>query len=127
MRVTCQTRIRLSVYPANNVCPSADQAREMQFGGFALLPKEMTSGFKSSTTDLDSKSQILMLGPVAAHSQYRLGLKHRELIITGIPSVGRVYKCLPSLRSQSIAMPSLPPEAHREPSGETVTVLRNPW
>lgn len=123
MRVTCQTRIRLSVYPANNVCPSADQAREMQFGGFALLPKEMTSGFKSSTTDLDSKSQILMLAPVAAQSQYLLGLKHNELIILP-PS--KVYRCFPSFRSHSIAFPSLPPEAHKEPSGETVTVFKYP-
>merc|ERR1719311_1752187 len=36
------------------------------------------------------------------------------------------YKCLPSLTSQSIAVPSLPPEAHSEPSGETVLVYTTP-
>ena len=44
-----------------------------------------------------------MLGPVAAHSQYLLGLKHKALI-TSPPS--KVYKCLPSPRSHSIAWPS---------------------
>merc|ERR1719409_552020 len=38
----------------------------------------------------------------------------------------REYSRLPSLRSHSMAVPSLPPEAHREPSGETVTVFRYP-
>lgn len=58
---------------------------------------------------------------VAAHNQYRLGEKQRALMISPESSV---YKCLLSLRSQSIAWPSLPPEAHREPSGETVTVFK---
>merc|ERR1719430_117453 len=34
----------------------------------------------------------------------------------------RVYKWRSSFRSQSMAFASLPPEAHREPSGDTVTV-----
>merc|ERR1719500_1695746 len=38
----------------------------------------------------------------------------------------RVYRCLSSVRSQSMALPSLPPLAHREPSGLRVTVLRYP-
>jgi len=28
-RVTCQTLMTLSVYPANSVCPSEDQAKEI--------------------------------------------------------------------------------------------------
>lgn len=65
-----------------------------------------------------------MVGPTAAQSQYLLGLKHRELIMSP-PS--RVYKCLPSFKSHSIAIPSLPPDAHKEPSGDTVTTFRYPW
>ena len=64
-----------------------------------------------------------MLGPVAAHNQYRFGLKHKELMMFP-PS--KVYKCFPSFKSQSIAFPSLPPDAHNEPSGETVTVFKYP-
>merc|ERR1719357_2068505 len=120
VRVTCHTRIKLSVYPAKRVCPSADHAKEMHSAGFALPLKLITSGLSSSTTDFDSKSQILMLGPVAAHNQYLFGLKVNVLMMSLLSSV---YKCFPSLRSHSIALPSLPPEAHRDPSGETVTVL----
>merc|ERR1719502_1867124 len=36
------------------------------------------------------------------------------------------YRCFPSLTSQSMAVPSLPPEAHREPSGEIVMVYSTP-
>merc|ERR1719382_729466 len=36
------------------------------------------------------------------------------------------YKCLPSLTSHSMAVLSFPPEAHREPSGDTVTVYTTP-
>ena len=68
-------------------------------------------------------TQILMLPPVAAHNQYLLGLKHRALIMFP-PS--RVYKCLASFKSHNIAMPSLPPDAQSEPSGETVTEFRYP-
>merc|ERR1712133_161577 len=122
-RLTCHTRIKLSVYPANRVWPSADHANEIQSAGLALPLRLITSGLRSSTTDFDSKSHILMLGPEAAHSQYRFGLKVRVLIMSP-PS--RVYKCLPSFRSHSIAFPSLPPEAHKEPSGDTVTVFTYP-
>merc|ERR1719357_1120517 len=81
----------------------------------------MTSGRSSSTVDLVSRSQILMVGPAAAQSQYLLGLKQRALI----PSwESRVYRCLPSFRSHSIDRPSLPPDAQREPSGDTVTQFR---
>lgn len=38
----------------------------------------------------------------------------------------RVCKCFPSFKSQSIALQSLPPLAHREPSGDTVTVFKYP-
>ena len=56
-----------------------------------------------------------------AHNQYRFGEKHNELIISPLSSV---YKCFPSLRSHNIALPSRPPLAHNEPSGDTVTVFK---
>lgn len=66
-------------------------------------------------------TQILMEGPNAAHSQYLLGEKQRAVMMS---LWSRVWRCLPSFKSQSIAFMSLPPEAHREPSGETVTVFK---
>ncbi len=57
---------------------------------------------------------------VAAQSQYRLGEKTRAWISS--PAV-REYRCFDSFRSQSMVVPSLPPDAQREPSGEIVTVL----
>lgn len=44
-----------------------------------------------------------MEGPVAAQSQYLLGLKQRALMVSP-PS--RVYRCFPSFRSHSMACPS---------------------
>merc|ERR1719401_2891223 len=38
----------------------------------------------------------------------------------------REYKCLPSFTSHNIAVPSLPPEPHRDPSGEMVMVYSTP-
>merc|ERR1719244_2038881 len=64
-----------------------------------------------------------MVGPVAAHSQYLLGEKVRALMVSARSSV---YKCLPSFRSHSMALASLPPLAQSEPSGDIVTVLRYP-
>merc|ERR1719369_395477 len=113
----------LSLYPANRVCPSADQARDRHWGGSALADPG-TSGLSSSTMFLLSKSQTFMEGPVAAHSQYLLGEKVRALMVSWWSNV---YKCFPSLRSQSMALASFPPEAHREPSGDMVTVFKEPW
>ena len=48
-------------------------------------------------------TQTLTVGPVAAHNQYLLGLNTSALIISPPCSV---YKCLPSFKSQSIALPS---------------------
>ena len=48
-------------------------------------------------------TQALTVGPVAAHNQYLLGLNTSALIISPPCSV---YKCLPSFKSQSIALPS---------------------
>lgn len=70
----CDTR--LSTQPANRVWPSADQPREANWGGSALLLELITFCFSSSTMILSSKSQILMWEPTAAQSQYQLGLKH---------------------------------------------------
>ena len=77
----------------------------------------------SSTMPLDSRSQILMELVVAATSQYLLGENTSEWMMS---PASREYSLLPSVRSQSMAMPSLPPDAHREPSGETVTLFRYP-
>eukprot|EP00444_Apocalathium_aciculiferum_P047661 CAMPEP_0183497640 /NCGR_PEP_ID=MMETSP0371-20130417/70_1 /TAXON_ID=268820 /ORGANISM="Peridinium aciculiferum, Strain PAER-2" /LENGTH=37 /DNA_ID= /DNA_START= /DNA_END= /DNA_ORIENTATION= len=33
-----------------------------------------------------------------------------------VPPASKEYKCLPSFTSQSMAVQSLPPEAHKEPS-----------
>merc|ERR1719197_252197 len=38
----------------------------------------------------------------------------------------RLYRRLPSPRSHSMATPSFPPEAHSEPSGDTVTLFTYP-
>ena len=50
---TCHTLITLSVYPANKVCPSDDQAKEVHSG---CCPEAITSCLSSSTTILPSKS-----------------------------------------------------------------------
>lgn len=71
-------------------------------------------------THLLSKSKILMHVAVAAHSQYRLGEKTSALMMS---PASNEYRCLPSLRSHNMVMPSLPPEAASEPSGETEMVL----
>lgn len=66
---------------------------------------------------------MMMLLAVAAHSQYRFGENTSAWISS--PAV-RLYRCLDSFRSHSIVVPSLPPDAHSEPSGEIVTVLMYP-
>lgn len=74
-------------------------------------------------TYLLSRSKIFTQLEVAAHNQYRLGEKTRALTMS---PASRLYRCLPSLRSQSMVIPSLPPDAASEPSGETATVLIYP-
>jgi hypothetical protein len=75
---------------------------------------------EQNQTDLLSRSKILTQLAVAAQSQYRLGENTRALTTSPASSE---YRCFPSLRSQSIVMPSFPPEAAREPSGDTETAL----
>ena len=53
-----------------------------EVGGSSLLPVLLTSYFSSSIMILPSKSQILMVGIVAAQSQYRLGLKRRVMMMS---------------------------------------------
>jgi len=61
--------MRLSVYPAKRFWPSADQANEVQFGSvFDFMLGSILSTLSSSTTDLSSRSQILITGPIAEHS-----------------------------------------------------------
>jgi len=110
------------VYPAKRVCPSDDQQREVQTGGEpSLCP--MTSGLSSSTMTFCSKSQILITAPAAAQSQYLFGEKERALISS---PESKVWSGLASSepKSHNLAVPSRPPEAQREPSGETVTVFK---
>merc|ERR1719201_2675383 len=67
--------------PANRVWPSLDQARAVHCGGSARADPA-TSGLRSSTWFLLSRSQTLMEGPLAAQSQYLLGEKTRELMMS---------------------------------------------
>lgn len=60
---------------------------------------------------------------VAAQSQYRLGEKHTAW--TSSPA-GRVYRAVEEVRSHRRMEPSLPAEAHRDPSGEMVMVETYP-
>ncbi len=86
----------------------------------SLLTHKLEFWLNSSATLLLSKSQISMhCWVVAATSQYLLGLKHKALIMS---PASKEYKRFPSAKSHSIATPSLPPLAQREPSGDTVTV-----
>merc|ERR1719247_3625744 len=101
--------MRLSLYPAKSVWPSGDHASERHIGAEPLIG----SARSSSTTFLDSRSQILIIGPAAAQSQYRFGEKVSDSMMS---PASRVYRCLPSLRSHSMTLPSLPPEAQSEPS-----------
>jgi len=74
----------------------------------------------SATTDLVSRSQITMFLSVPAHNHYRLG-ENTSVWMTDCAS--SEYRCLPSVRSQSMAVPSRPPLAHSEPSGLIVTLF----
>ena len=63
---------------------------------------------------------MMMLDEVAAHNQYLLGEKTRAWISS--PAF-KEYRCFDSFKSHNMVVPSFPPEAHRDPSGEMVTVL----
>ena len=78
--ITPHARIILSVYPANKVCPSALHAKLTHSGSRLFFPTAVYSGFSSSTLLFFSRSKIIMLLDVAAHSQYRLGEKTRAWI-----------------------------------------------
>ena len=77
-------------------------------------------GTERKLTYLLSRSKIFTQLAVAAHNQYRFGEKTRALTMS---PASREYRCLPSFKSQSMVIPSLPPEAASEPSGETEIVL----
>ena len=85
--------------------------------------KTLESCIDGCSTHLLSRSKILIELAVAAQSQYRLGENTRALTTSPASSE---YRCLPSLRSQSIVIPSLPPDAASEPSGDTARVLMYP-
>lgn len=78
--ITPQALIRLSVYPANSVCPSALHAKLTHSGSLLFLPTAVYSGFNSSTLLFFSRSKMMMELDVAAHSQYRLGEKTKAWI-----------------------------------------------
>ena len=63
---------------------------------------------------------MMMLEDVAAHNQYLFGEKTRAWISS--PAF-KEYRCFDSFKSHNMVVPSFPPEAHRDPSGEIVTVL----
>ena len=67
--ITPQARIKLSVYPANSVCPSALQAKLTHSGSRLFLPTAVYSGVSSSTLFFFSRSKTIMFFDVAAHSQ----------------------------------------------------------
>jgi len=69
---TSNTRICLSIKPANNVWPSADHANDVH----------CFSDLTSSATVFVSKSHILIDVPLAAQSQYRFGEKHKALTVS---------------------------------------------
>ena len=97
--------------------------RPVEINFLILYFKTITIGRSSSTMLLLSKSQILIPEAVAAQSQYLFGLKVNALMVSPASSE---YKCFPSLRSQSMVIPSFPPEAQRDPSGEIVMLLMYP-
>ena len=78
--ITPQALIKLSVYPANNVCPSALHAKLTHSGSLLFLPTAVYSGFNSSTLLFFSRSKMMMELDVAAHSQYRFGEKTKAWI-----------------------------------------------
>lgn len=78
--MTPHALIRLSVYPANSVCPSALQANETHSGSRLFLPTAMNSGLSSSTLLFFSRSKMMMDEAVAAQSQYLFGEKTRAWI-----------------------------------------------
>jgi len=86
----------LSVYPAKRVVPSELHASEIAAGLACadLRPKSGKFLFNSATRLLLSKSQILMADWVAAQSQYLVGLKTREWMMS---PASKEYKCFPSL------------------------------
>lgn len=57
------------IHIENRVWPIAEQAKDVHWGGSALLLGLIPSGFSSSTVILPFKSQILMLVPMTAQSQ----------------------------------------------------------
>ena len=71
--ITPHALIKLSVYPANSVCPSALHAKLTHSGSLLFLPTAVYSGFNSSTLLFFSRSKMMMELDVAAHSQYRFG------------------------------------------------------
>ena len=78
--ITPQALIKLSVYPANSVCPSALHAKLTHSGSLLFLPTAVYSGFNSSTLLFFSRSKMMMELDVAAQSQYRFGEKTRAWI-----------------------------------------------
>ena len=78
--ITPQALIKLSVYPANSVCPSALHAKLTHSGSVLFFPTAVYSGFNSSTLLFFSRSKMMMELDVAAHSQYRLGENTRAWI-----------------------------------------------
>lgn len=77
--------------------------------GAQPVPKEIAKKYRSNTSLFEIYNTDL------------LGEKHNAVMMS---LWSKVCKCLPSLRSHSMAFESLPPLAHKLPSGDTVTVFK---
>ena len=100
------------------VWPSADQAREVPWGGSVRL----WSWKLLAPVHLQWLCPPTPRSPCWACSSTKAeqpGLKHGALMMFPLSSP---WGCLPSSRFHSMAQPTLPPEAQRDPSGETVSV-----
>lgn len=92
--------------------PSADQASEIHCGATSfdeLLPAVTISGFNSVTPSLPSRSQILIVEPVATHSQYLVfevrekGFERLVVVIAGVRTDNLVHTR--GLRSVRFGLP----------------------
>lgn len=83
--------------------PSADQASDTHPGSLVRASKSSVALVRSATTDLLSKSQILMPLSVPAHNQYLFGENVKQLMIE---PASNEYNGLPSFKSHNIAVPS---------------------
>lgn len=88
----------------------------MASGSLALGPVE-NSGLSSSNKVRSCNLKILIPEVVAAANQYLLGEKAKEWTSA---AAFKVYKVMLEFKSHKMMTPSLPAEAHNDPSGDKV-------